>query len=224
MSTAKKNDDHLVLGPPARADLLPPEIKSEAKGRSQRRALIGIVILSVVLVFAAYAYAALNATIAKGRVDAANQRTAALLSEQTKFVEGKLVADQIEDIENAKILGVSTEIDWKAYMLEVGKSLPSGTDITAFSAETVEPGAVANAPDAPLSEENVAVINFTATTDSLPNVSEWIDNLADLKGFGDAVPGTIVFEDGLYVVNITMRINDEALAQRFVEVEEEASK
>ena len=139
-----------------------------------------------------------------------------MLSEQGKYIEGKLVASQTDAIKKAQTLGASTEIDWRSYLLAVEDSLPSGTSIKSITAATVLPGAIATKPESPLQAENIAVINFAVETSELPDVSRWIDNLSELPGYGTAVPGTIQSDsEGVYTVSIMMLVNENALSQRF---------
>lgn len=216
-NSSPKIDDKLVLGPAPRADLLPIELKQEARARGQRRAMVGVVVLAVVLVVAAYAYATINATIAHNSLLAAEARTASLLTEQSKYIEGKRVADQTAAISKAQTLGASTEVPWAPYYQLVAKSLPRGTYINIMSAATSAPGSALATPEEPLQEQSLGAINFQAITEGLPDVSKWIDNLSKLPGFADASAKTIERDEktGKYTVTIIMHFNEGALSNRF---------
>ena len=68
----------------------------------------------------------------------------------------------------------------------------------------------------PLEGSRVGTLVFTAMSPGLPSIPGWLDGLATLKGFADAVPGSVSYQDdGTYLVNITMHINSDAFSLRF---------
>src|SRR5690606_17188370 len=146
---------------------------------------------------------------------AENNTTMVLLAEQAKYVEVREVTSMLTLAEAARQMGTSTEIDWKAYLAEVGGSLPAGTRITAFTADSASPLASFQPPTVPLQSERVASLTFSAAADSLPDVKQWLNSLMKLEGYADAWPSTVILVDGVYNVNITMHINQDALANRF---------
>lgn len=223
MSDKNKSGDKLVYGASPRADLLPPELKAESKLRAQRRGLIGVALLAVVLVAGAYAYTLISATAASVRLTAANAQTESLRDQQLEFVEVRELKQQLVAIENSQLIGVSTEIDWEEYFNLVQVSLPAGTTINTVSASTSIPGSAESQSTNPLQSAQVATISFSASSPTLPSVSIWIDGLAKLPGFADATANSIRLDatSGVYTVEMTMHVNFEALANRFGAAEEE---
>lgn len=216
MSTIKKTADKLVVGGVPRADLLPTELKAEDKLRSQRRGLVGIAILAVLLVGAAYAFTSLETLRSKLRVEAASAETASLQDQQRDYAEVTVLQEASRDIAVAQLLGVSTEIDWKDYLLKVQGSLPAGTTITSVTGGTAAPGSAQAEPGGPLQAASLATINFAAISPALPEVSSWIENLAKLPGFADANATSIILQDdGTYQVSMVMHVNYEAVTNRF---------
>jgi Tfp pilus assembly protein PilN len=223
MSDKSRNLDRLVLGAPPRADLLPPELKAEEKLHAQRRGLVAMSIFVVVLVGLAYGYLAIEAGNSAQRLAAANASTASLLAEQAKYSEVTLLNARLAMIKTGQQIGVSTEIDWRDYLQQVQASLPAGTGINSVGASTAGPGAGVSAPSSPLLAASIAELTFAATTSTLPDVSQWIDNLSLLPGFADAVAGSITLNaEGSYSVTIIMHIDQDALSNRFVEEPETA--
>jgi hypothetical protein len=220
MIGAKRADTVLVVGGAPRADLLPPEVKAAEKARGQRRWLALIVVLAVAVVVTGNLLAWLNATGSEIRLEEANERTASILLEQQKYSEARVLSDRVALAEDARVAALATEIDWKGYLDRVQSSLPAGTALTEVTATIAEPAAQAEEEAKPLGASSVAGIDFVATSSTLPDVSQWIDNLGALPGFVGAAPGSISLnDDGTYRVAIAMRMNDMALANRFVEIE-----
>jgi Tfp pilus assembly protein PilN len=219
-----KDNGRLIIGGPARANLLPPEVGAAAQGRAMRRNAIALIVLAVLVVVAAYAGATVLAIGAQGQLDAANQRTQDLLAEQAKYAEVKQVTTMLATATAAQQVGMSTEIDWKAYLDDIQKSLPAGTLVTNFVAETATPLQAFNQPSVPLQGDRIGELTFTATSTSLPNVEKWLQALSTLYGFVDASPGSISLneETATYQVSITMHIDKNALLLRFDDAAREA--
>lgn len=207
----------VIIGGAPQANLLPPEVGIAARGRVQRRNAILLVGLVVVIVVAAYAGGSVLALTAQVQLDAANQRTQALVAEQGKYAQVKQVTTMLTTSAAAEQVGTSTEIDWKAYLNDIQNSLPVGTLVTNVVAETATPLATFAQPAVPLQGDRIGELKFTATSTSLPDVEIWLDALAKLPGYVDASPGSITLsnEAKTYQVTITMHVNQDALLLRF---------
>lgn len=219
MSKPKASNVRLVVGGPARANLLPPEVGIAARGRVQRRSASFLVVLSVLLVVAGFAGASVLSLVEQANLDAANARTDELVQEQSKYSEVQRVNNLLAAASAAQKVGTSTEIDWKAYLVSIQNSLPSGTLVTNVSAETATPLTDFVQPSVPLQGDRIGELRFTATSTSLPDVETWLEALAKLTGYVDASPGSVTLNDldQLYEVTITMHINKDALLLRFDE-------
>jgi len=219
MSRKTQSNGRLVIGGPAQANLLPPEVGIAAQGRVLRRTASLLVVLSIVLVLAGFAGATMLTLLEQGKLDAANTRTDELVQEQAKYSEVLQVNSMLAAASAAKQVGTSTEIDWKDYLVSIQKSLPSGTLVTNVSAETATPISDFVQPSVPLQGDRIGELRFTATSTSLPNVEAWLDALAKLTGYVDAAPGSVSLNEQteLYEVTITMHINADALLLRFDE-------
>ncbi len=220
MSRDSGSGGHLVIGGPARANLLPPEVGAAAQGKIMRRNAVALVVLAVLLVVVAYAGAVVFAAGAQGQLDAANARTQELIAEQGKYVEVKQITNLLATATAARQVGMSTEIDWKAYLNDIQASLPAGTLVTNVVVATATPILAFDQPLVPLQGDRIGELKFTAMSQSLPDVESWLDSLSKLHGYVDAAPGSITLNNdtGLYEVTITMHINRDAFLDRFDDV------
>jgi Tfp pilus assembly protein PilN len=211
------NNETLVIGGEPTVDLLPPEVKKDRAAKAVRRqlglAVIGVVALMIVGTGASFAVA----MQAQALLASEEARTPALLQEQGKYAEVRQVQREVGLIEAAQQVAVSTEIDWKKYLESVQAILPESVTIKTVAVDSATPLVIYAQPTAPLQGPRVATLSFTAASSVLPDVPTWIDSLATLPGFADALPGSVTRDEmGVYTVEVTMHINDAAYAHRFV--------
>lgn len=217
MSGAARGNEIIVGGAP-RAELLPPEVGQGVKARALRRLLVFFVILTAgivafLVVFATFLSAGSGVLLAT-----ANEETNDLLKKQAAFSEVRDVTELIGEVDEALVIGSVTEVRWKAYFAEIQASLPVGTIITNFTADTSTPTTPYAPSTVPLQGVRIGELTFTATTATLPDVEAWLNGLEKLTGFVDAAPGTIVRDDnGAYTVNIIMHVNSDVLDNPFVD-------
>lgn len=219
MSRKTQSSGRLIVGGPAQANLLPPEVGLAARGRAMRRSASALVVLSLFLVIAGFAGASVLALVEQAKLDATNVRTDQLVQEQSKYSEVQRVNSMLAAANAAQQVGTSTEIDWKAYLVNIQNSLPSGTLVTNVAADTATPLLDFAQPLVPLQGDRIGELRFTATSTSLPDVETWLEALAKLTGYVDATPGSVTLsaDTTLYEVTITMHINADALLLRFDE-------
>ena len=216
MSRAANNDSLVVGGEPT-VDLLPPEVKKERAATAVRRtlglAVVGVVALVVLGTAASFA----TALQAQTQLTSEQALTPALLEKQYEFIEVRTVQREVDLIEAAQQVGASTEIDWKEYLQGVQAILPASVNINSIAVDSATPLTRYVQPTAPLQGPRVATVTFTATSSTLPDVPTWLDSLATLPGFADALPGSVTRDDaGVYTAEVTMHVNDAAFAHRFV--------
>ena len=217
MSRDRKGDALVIGGEPS-VDLLPPEVKKDRAAKVVRRRLgLGVIGVLAIMIVGTGASVAL-ALQAQGQLAAEQELTPALVAEQGKYVEVRSVQREVDLVQAAQQVGVSTEIDWKQYLESVQAILPASVTIEAVAVDSASPLAIYVQPTAPLQGARVATVSFTATSLILPDVPTWLDSLATLPGFADALPGSVTLEPetGVYKVEIVMHVNDAAFAQRFV--------
>jgi hypothetical protein len=216
MSDRKRASEKLVFGVAPRANLLPPEFMQEAALRRQRRSLGSLAVLAIIVVALAYGYATFGAAASAQHYKDALAETDSLLSQQKEYSDVSSMQGRIAAIKAAQIVGAAPEINWKSYLELVRASLPSGTSMNTIGAKSVAPGAVGTASNSPLQGDSICTLDFVVDSKTLPDVSAWIDNLALLPGFADAVASSIAkLDNGSYTVTVTMHVNAGALSHRF---------
>lgn len=210
-----------ALGGEPRVSLLPPEVNDFHKSRSVRRRLIGGVMGVLFLVAGLVAGSYVLAFFAQTSLDAARAESQALLAQEAEFSDLRELQSGIELIEAGRMVGASTEIDWKAYLDDLEKTLPPGVRIDTIAIDQASPFADYAQSSVPLQGARVATLSFAAVSPTIPSIPVWLDGLAELTGFVNAVPGSVtILTDGTYRVNMTMNINEEAYSQRFAEESE----
>jgi hypothetical protein len=220
---ALKTPIDLVVGGFARANLLPPEVAQGVAGKKLRRNLVFGVVLAAVVVLLGFAGASVIALQSQANLDLASARTGELIAEQSKYVEVRQVTGALDVATNARVIGSSTEINWKSYIDQIEATLPAGTTVTNFAADTATPMTRYSDPTGPLQGERMGEITFTANSASLPDVKAWLEALEGLTGYVDAFPGSVALDETTngYSVSIVMHINSDALSNRFAEQEVE---
>jgi Tfp pilus assembly protein PilN len=205
----------LVVGGQPRANLLPPEIILKRKQLKTRRALR----VGVFFVFVATAAACVGvwgmASVSQVQLALAQEQQQALVNEQLTYGDVREVQTTIETIKAGQQVGASTEIDWRDYLTQLSASLPSGVALQSVSIESGTPMVPFAQADGPLKADRVAALSFTATSKALPSIPDWLRALEKLPGFVDATPGSVKFEEGVYVADVLMHINADAFSMRF---------
>lgn len=217
MNLTPKREVRLVVGGESRVELLPPEVTARGKAKATRRMMAGVVAIAVVISAGCYGAATLVASQSAARLESAQARTSQLIAEQAKFSEVGQVESQLVVARAARQVGTSTEIDWADYLAKVTAILPPGVVLTSVSTEGATPLAANAEVPTPLQGPRVGTIAFTATTPTVPDVSQWLESLATLPGFVDATPGSIEKGEAGYTTSITMHIDSGAYANRFAE-------
>jgi hypothetical protein len=207
----------IPVGISPRVSLMPPELgertKALATQRSLRLALVGVVLLAVIGVAAAWYYA-FTSTVA---LTAEQDRTNELLLEQQTYADVQRTVKTVELGEAALRVGGSTEIDWQDYLGLVQASLPAGVVLDSFSVDASTATTQYPQSNVPLQGARVATLQFTATSDTLPSIPDWLNALRELPGDVDANPGTVAISDGgRYTAGITMHIDAQAYTNRLL--------
>jgi hypothetical protein len=207
----------LTLGGEPRVDLLPPEIRQERRDRRvQGRLWLGVLAVAAAVVLVTVALS-LQVLQAQQDLQEENDRTLELAIEQGSYQEVRQVGEQVALVQAAQQVGASTEIEWRSYLQAVKATLPVSVTIDTVAIDTSSPLTIYPQPAQSFQGARVATVSFTATSASLPDVPTWLNALATLPGFADALPGSVdrAAVTGEYTVNITMHINADAFAWRF---------
>ncbi len=213
----KQPKDELRLGAEPRVDLLPPEVLALRQGRATRRAL-GVGVAAVLLLtLAAVGGSTLLSMSATQQLLTAQNATTDLLAQQQKYLDVRKIQDQVKVVQAAQQVGASTEIDWRGYLTKVQQTLPPNVTLQTITVDSASPLAAYAQSTAPLQGARIATLSFTAQSPTLPQVPSWLDSLAGLPGFVDAVPGSVTLDQqsSVYTVNIVMHIDQAAYSGRF---------
>ena len=223
LTKGKATKDHkLVVGGVPRAELLPPELKQEEKAKTARRGYGFLVLVVVVVVAAGYIFSALVAETAQAQLRAANDRTDALLVEQSKYIEVRQLAAQVTASEDARAVGMAADIDWEAYVQGIAVKLNGiGAATSTFSITAATPLSPLAQPTAMLEGARVAEITFVGLSPTYPSVADWLREFKTLPGFADARISGIRMVLGVYELDIVLHINEGAYSNKYVEVPEE---
>lgn len=219
MSRASNDREHLVGGVP-RANLLPPSIYVAEKTAAARKGAVTVIVATLVIAVAGAGAAFWYAGDRQSALAAEQRTTDDLLAQQLQYTEVRLLEQQITTAEAARVLAVSPEIDWREYLGYIQASLPEGTTVTSFDLTSGSVTTPFAPPSDPLQGPRVAQLSFVAVSPELPDVSQWIDNLAEVPGFQDATPSSLRNDESGWTATIVMHVNAQALSGRFADAEE----
>ena len=213
----------LALGATPRADLLPPEIRAAQRGKAAIRMLLIFVITVAVVVAGAVGYATIRSITSQAFLQLERDRSNELIARQLDFAEARSIANEVDAAIEARRLGTTTEIDWKAYLDEVSATLPVGVTLSDLTIAPVAIDPATAESENPLEQAAVAKISITAYSLTVPDVEAWFDDLEGLTGFaGIAPPATVAGTPGEgYNVTLELLVNEEAYLLRFQEDEDE---
>lgn len=213
------------VGLPPRVSLMPPELGERNKQLAVQRGLRLLMVFVAALVVAAIVgawYLSLQAAIAR---DAEIDRTAELQAQRLGYQHVQEAMDAVTLGAAGVHVGGSTEIDLLGYLSLVAQSLPEGVRLDTFSLESQSITTLYPQSQIPLEGPRIGTLTFTAVTDGLPRIPVWLDSLAKLPGFVDAVPGSVVLlNEGGYTVDITLHLNSGAYTNRMAEEAERATE
>jgi len=221
MSGVEKKTVGLVIGGVPRADLLPPEIKQDEKNRAQRKTLIGVMIAAAVLVLLGYAGATLVATGAQAALEAENDKTATILTQQMEFAEAGSISDQITAVKSARILGMSTESDWSIFLGEFEKSL--GDKFAIANVTVVASTPLAGLPPTviPLEQPHVTEITLEVASQSHAVIPAWLDKVDAMTGVVYSTNSEVLYdkkEDRWHTL-VVVQFDNSLYMKRFEAVE-----
>jgi hypothetical protein len=208
----------VIVGGDARADFLPSEVRARVRGRATRRVLIGVVLLTLVVITASFAWASTAAAQAQTALADERARTQDLLERQRGFTVARALSNEVETATAALRIASSTEVLWQPYLARVDAVLPEGTTYSTFSIDTGSPVEPYEQPVAPLQVPRIGTITVTATTASYAAAHQWVRALEDTPGFGDVALNDATRGEGdSYDVTITLHVTSALLADRFAE-------
>lgn len=146
-----------------------------------------------------------------------------LLHEQAKYAEAPKVLRALKARENARTIAMSTEILWSPYLAAISSATPleaSVTNLTVTQDSVLAGGSVQLAAGPLSTPGTVGQVTLSGRALSLKAVSDWQDNLSNLRGVTDVVMVTIQVTDDngstSYAVSGTFSLTADAFAKQFV--------
>ncbi|MEP6482765.1 MAG: hypothetical protein ABJA94_12245, partial [Rhodoglobus sp.] len=206
---------NIAVGGAPRVDLMPAEIRTKrAQLRTRRSLRVGLFGVFVVVVVACAATVA-GSLVAANSLQSAQSQQEALIAEQGKYSDITSSKTAISLIKAGQVVADSSEIDWQAYLSSLQATLPAGVVLTDVGVTVADPLTPYPVSVEPLQGPRIAVLSFTATSQTLPSIPAWLDGLKQLKGYVDATPGQVTLGESGYSANVVMHIGTDAFAPRF---------
>ncbi len=209
----------LVVGGPARVDLLPNEVRVAQRGARQR-VWLGVAVVAAVLITAGgYGAAKVTSIAAALELSREQDRTVALLAEQAQYAELRTLTGTRQALEDARIAGAFSEIDWMARVAEVQAALPADAVIIEMSLDSGDAMVAYPQPTTPFAAPVKAVMTFTAVTPSVPRVSDWLDALeTSVTGFSASATSGVAWSEELqlYTTGIGVGVTEGAWSGRYI--------
>ncbi|MBU4215054.1 MAG: PilN domain-containing protein [Actinobacteria bacterium] len=203
--------------PRAQVNLLPQHVRDARRVGAARR-LLGLGLIGL-LALGAVGYGAVvyEGHDAADQLAAAQTESARLAAEENKYAEVPQVKAKAAQVKVARIAATSlSEILWQPVLASFTASLPSGTTVQTLTVKLSEP---TTTKADPLAVSGVASLQFTARSETVPDVAAWMDSLAAVPGFTDVRISAATQADDqghtYYDVQGTLQLSDALLAHRF---------
>ena len=200
-------------------NLLPPEYGERRALAALKRRLLFALVVVVAVGAVAQVVAFSSLTVARSAQAKAEDETTRLLQAQQQYAEVPLVLGQLTRAQDARTLGMSTEIMWAPYMRAIGAVMPEGVMLSQFVMTGATPMLAPAPPSNLLQEPTVAGLAFEAISDELVDTAAWVDALNAMPGFSSAWVSNAKADEyngqPVYRYTSTVRITQDAYADRF---------
>jgi len=170
-------------------------------------------------VLVGYAGATFVAQGAQAALEAENDKTATILTQQMEFAEAGSLSDQITAVKAARILGMSTESDWEVFLKEFSRSMsPTGVlgvaDITVVGST---PLAALPPTVIPLEPSRVTEITLEVGSEKHSVIAAWLDKVDAMTGVVYNTNSEIFWDDkeDMYHTVVTVLFDDSLYLRRF---------
>lgn len=206
----------LTLGGDPTVQLLPPSIRDRALARSRIRTGVLLVVLGAVVAAALVVVGTLRTTQADLALQAANDRTTELLSQQAQYTEAVRIDALVKQIEELQLGATSTEIDWAVLVGALLAGLPEGGQLISITAAGTAPwDQAATIGDA--GTPVLAVLELSLSTLSIQHATAYSRALSELPGFASSTISQVaVGTDGRVTTTLTLTLTTGAESGRFL--------
>lgn len=222
VTRTKKAARSAVPPPLPQVNLLPPSVLAARHVRAARRllgmALVGVVVLGGV----GFGFAELDKVNAQHDLTVAQDTAATLAHKAKAYAEVPRVKQESAQVSEARVDATTTEILWQPVLSSFGATLPSGTTIESLTVAASSGTSGTATQTDPLAIATVATLQFTARSQTVPDVAAWMDALSAVKGFADVQISQASLNQGqtgstgsYYEVQGTVGLTDALEAHRF---------
>jgi len=208
------------LGIPARpqVNLMPPEVLTGRKLAVLKRRLVWLILLLVLACLVAFGLSYLVRMDAQSRHEDSLVVADQLLAEKKKYSPVTRVLRDIDNTKESRTFVLGTEVNWSDFIYAIEDVLPDGVTIESLSVQGIGPGVEPPKGPDDLTQPGIAVMTFSANSETLPDASEWIDALNSVPGLADTNLQSSTLEDETgsttYLVSATVQVTEDALAHR----------
>lgn len=222
--SARGADAKLVLGAEPRVQLLPQSVRDRERAAQVRRRLAMFVVLALVLVGGAYAFAWMRNDIAKNELLSAQAETTAILADQSTYAEGTRAAALVDGIQVAQTATTANEVLWTPILNDIAAMMPEGTRYSQIVALGQAPWEPALPVEGPLRTSRTASILFSVYSPVVLDAAVVVPQLQGLTGYLDSRFDSSLWVDdeALYQTTIRVMFDREAVSARFGETAAEA--
>lgn len=206
--------------PVARVDLMPAEVlQRRSFKKAQGWMVVGLVAV-VGGIGTGWYLAAADATTAAEELATEQARTVALQAEAAEFAEVPILLASIDRAESALATAMVTDVEWYRYLAQLGRSAPAGVWFDSVSFTSLEPGALATDPLAPV--DTVAEISTTGRALGYKDVATWLDSFDGITNldhvlFSDATRDNDSGEEPWVDFTATTKVAPEAYSDRYAQ-------
>lgn len=217
MSKRSTRGQLLELGGEPRINFLPGEIQERKDARRRRRSLFMLVVLVGIMCGIGYFYSAQFATERQASLEAEQQTTLNLLSQQGQYMEARTLATQLDLVGTAIVHASHHEVFWRALVMDTTSALPSGVTLDQWSVKGLSALEVSQRSTGLFPVESAAQIVLDVTASSLTSLHGAIASLSEQPGVLSVsfVSAILNEEAGTYKSTITVRFSDEIYSGRF---------
>lgn len=204
------------------ADLLPPEVLAARRVRVLRKLVVAGLAVVLLLGVGGYGYAYWKGRSAASDLRAAQDRTAQLQSEQSKY--GGVVQLQNEAAEIKSQLGglLATDVDLPKLATSIEALSPSPAGITKLDVEVAGASAQAGTSSADSSAVldtsghlHIGTVTVTGTVRSIDRVATYVTRLSRLPGIVEVFPSNQQNDGKLVTYSIEMTMTDQLYSNRY---------
>ena len=217
MSSKTPKPQTQVITRDVRVNLLPPEIAKAEKAGAQRRLMIFLAVISIIVVGLATAAAAFAAATAQASLATEETRAQMLLTERAKYTEAQYTAGLIQSTEDAQRGGAAADVDWAAFIRDVIGVTPPTIAITGFDGESTTVTIPSVMPSGPLEGPRLGQLRLDSETADYALVDQWVRGLETLDGYVGSTVQRIenTESDQGYRLAVTMYFDNDRLRERF---------